>query len=360
MKGQLQLPPFIPRIERQRPHFEFLWAVRPPAAMVDLTHAKRIAAIDQPSHTEGRGFFPSETDVLLNSCINDSDLLEYSLGQELQIALQLDADYIIPYDLPVYGSMEKETRVENCMEIAAATAELVALLSESTPTDEREAIAAELAVDVDAVNESGLDVLPLIKGREPDEREIMYNTLHSLQKQLDWQPPATVKYGVQHMTVGTNGHYNQLRDEIETLIDERSDASILVIGVGSPTGQYSLEGLPAGVVAGAGLNAWKSRLDVQEALITTTSPTRICEQFESLLENAATATNNLEGRNTPGEDPSRDDDTAKGWAWTQIPEQYGSRPQYREARDRSISPDLSTESKGAIDPSDEEQLSQNR
>jgi len=325
--------------------------------MIDLTHAKRIAVIDNPSDTDRCGFFPPETDVILNSCINDSDLLEYSLGQELQIALQLDADYIIPYDLPVYGSLEKDTRVENCMEIAAATADLVALLSESTPTAERDAIAAELAVDIDAVTESGLDVLPLIKGREPDERQIIYSTLDKLQQQLDWQPPATVKYGVQHMTVGSNGHYNQLRNEIETLIAERPDPSILVIGVGSPTGQYSLDGLPAGVVAGAGLNAWRSRLNVRGALINNTSPTRICEQFESILENAGTATGNLSRRNTPGEGPSQNGDTNDPWTWTPMPEQYGNRPLYREARDRAISPDLSTAAKGAIDPTDEEQMS---
>ncbi len=237
----------IPKIERQRSHHRFLWAVRPPAVMVDLIHASRIVMYEEP-------FFPPETQVILTSTISDAALAEFSFVDELQIINKLEPDYVIPFDFPVYGDMDAEEREENIRQILQGTIDMDYLFGELSPGEINQVV-DETEIPKECLSESkGPVVIPLIKGATKEEREQFYSVIKTL------NPPFIAKYGVQYMTIGGGGGYPALRRDIETIEDEFDGYPLIVIGLLSPSGKYSLEGLPDSVIGGAGLNQWVNRI----------------------------------------------------------------------------------------------------
>lgn len=240
----------IPRVERQQTHYEFLWGVRPPYAMVDLTHGARIAAVDQR-------FFPPETDIILTSTISDEDLARYTFIDELRIVRNLDPDYYLPFDFPVYGDMDPEKRTEFIEQVATGTRDMDYLLGD-IPMETVESIAKDLNVDVSLIEKSqDTEIIPLIKGTTAEERNTM------LEVATDIDAPCIAKYGVQYMTVSGSGNYPALNETLHAIHQESDGYPLLVIGLLSPTGRYSLEHVPDNVIGGAGLNQWKKRINVQ-------------------------------------------------------------------------------------------------
>lgn len=215
--------------------------------MVGLTHAARIAMHDGV-------FFPSETTVILTSTISDAQLVQYTFADELRITRALTPDYVLPFDFPVYGDMDPDHRREHVEQVAAGTADMHRILG-TTPPDEVERICSEKNLPRSLVEPvQSTTVIPLIKGTTPTERRVILDTAD----QLD--APAIAKYGVQYMTVGSNGSYPELQTDLEHINDESNEYPTLVVGLLSPDGRYSLDGLPDNVVAGAGTNQWVQRV----------------------------------------------------------------------------------------------------
>lgn len=246
----------IPRVEHQETHYKFLWEVRPPYAMVDLTHASRIVMNDTM-------FFPEETSTILTSTISDSDLSEYTFKDELRIVRKFNPDFYIPFDFPVYSDMPSEDRQEFVTQVATGTRDMATILDtlpEDTITDivDKTSLTRELVEPVQDTT-----IIPLIKGTTPEERDIM------LQVATDIDAPCIAKYGVQYMTIGGSGNFPALNKTLHDIHKESNGYPTIVIGLLSPTGKYSLEQVPENVIGGAGLNQWRKRIDTTSQSIDT-------------------------------------------------------------------------------------------
>jgi len=240
----------IPRIERQQAHYEFLWAVRPPAAMTNLIHARRMLMHDETA----RDFFPPETDVLVTSTIPDDDLREFSFEDELRLVREFAPDHYLPFDFPVYGDMDADTRMEHVRQVAAGTLDMNQIFSRFSAA-QASRVANDLSLPRDLVTgEADTGILPLIKGTSRSERAVMERTAR------DVGAPLMAKYATQYMTVPGSGNYPALQDDLEAIDEETASYPMLVVGLLSPSGRYSLEGLPDNVVAAAGGSQWRTRV----------------------------------------------------------------------------------------------------
>lgn len=264
----------IPRIERQQSHYEFLWAVRPPAAMTNLVHARRMLMHDESA----QDFFPPETTVLVTSTIPDEDLREFSFEEELRLVRQFDPDHYLPFDFPVYGDMDADTRAEHVRQVAAGTLDMDHVLSRLSAA-EASRVANDLSLPRELViGESDTGVLPLIKGTSRGERAVMERTAR------DVDAPLMAKYATQYMTVPGSGNYPALRDDLEAIYEETAGYPMLVVGLLSPSGRYSLEGLPNNVVAAAGGSQWRERVSPGSS-----TPEEMREAYHELATEVAEA-----------------------------------------------------------------------
>jgi len=259
----------IPRVEYQESHYRFLWAVRPPTVMVGLIHAGRIAMHDAD-------FFPPETNVILTSTVSDGKLAQYSFGDELRIIRAIQPKWVLPFDFPVYGDMDPDRRESHIEQVAAGTRDMAYILGNLTD-DEVQRVCDVKDLPHDLVEPvQNTTVLPLLKGTTPEERE-------KLVTEAD-QPAAPVlaKYGAQYMTVGGSGNYPALVEDLEAINDETDGHPLLVVGLLSPDGRYSLEGVPDNVVAAAGMNQWLKRVEPNSS-----TPDEMRDAFEDLYTRVA-------------------------------------------------------------------------
>ena len=298
----------IPRVERQRSHRRFLWAVRPPAAMTDLVHARRMLMHGETASM----FFPPETDVLLTSTIPDDELMRLSFADEVRTVVAFEPDRHLPFDFPVYGDMDAERRVDHVRQVAAGTLDMAALLdgsesgvperdaaAEGPPSGvgDRDAADGETgAVEGDAgdgnatpgsnlsarvlreARECSTRLLPLMKGTTSGERGICERVAEEI------EAPVAAKYGTQYMTVPGSGNYPALRRVLESIDEETGGMPMLVVGLLSPEGKYSLEGVPDNVVAAAGQNQWRERVSPRSS-----SPAEMRAAYAALDREVAAA-----------------------------------------------------------------------
>lgn len=242
----------IPRVERQQTHYDFLWNVKPPAAMIGIDHASRVAMHDQE-------FFPDETDVVLTSTISDSKLATYSFEDELRIIHEIKPDWIIPFDFPVYGDMDTETRKEHVRQVSNGARDLQYILNVADE-GEIETISNIKSIPKHLIKPT-LDatVIPLVKGVTEPERQICISTGDEM------NAPIYAKYGTQYMTVGGNGSYPQLCRDLNKIQTESNNHPLLVIGLLSPSGKFSLEGVPENITAAAGTNQWLKHVEPKKS-----------------------------------------------------------------------------------------------
>jgi len=237
----------IPRIERQQSHHEFLWAVRPPTVMIGITHAARIAMHDG-------SFFPPETSVVLTSTISDSDLSTYTFEDELRIIREINPEWVIPFDFPVYGDMNAERRMRHVKQVANGAQDMQYILGELSD-EEINRVTEIKDIERELVEPTqDTTVIPLIKGVVPNERQKIINTGETI------NAPIYAKYGAQYMTVGGNGSHPELCKDLKSIQRESNDHPTMVIGLLSPEGRYSLESVPSNIVAAAGMNQWIKRV----------------------------------------------------------------------------------------------------
>lgn len=260
----IELPGCIPRVERQESHQKFLWSVRPPIAMIGLKHAARVAAYND-------SFFPPETDIILTSTIADNTLASYTFEDELRIIRALNPKWVIPFDFPVYGDMEYDKRIEHATQVANGVIDMNYILGE-TPDEAVDEISEIKNIDPSLIKPvQDTEVIPLIKGVNSDVREKTITAGERI------NAPIYAKYAAQYMTVGGNGNYPELVNDLHDIQDETDNHPILLIGLQSPTGQFSLEGVPENVVAGSGMNQWLKYVEPRSR-----SPERMREGYAEL------------------------------------------------------------------------------
>lgn len=215
----------VPRIEYQQAHRDFLGAVRPPTAMMNLVHVRRAL---KNGHTAD-SLFPERTTVVTTTTVADNRLARLLPDQEVAMIRAFGPDYHVPTDFPVYGEMDADRRRENVRRVAAGT--------------------RKLAREVDAT------VLPLIKGTTPAERAVCERVV------ADLDPPAATVYATQYTTVPSNRQFPAIRERLSAVEEETDGHPVLVIGYMNPDDpvqnrQHSLRAVPESVVAAAGLNQW--------------------------------------------------------------------------------------------------------
>jgi len=216
----------VPRIEKQYAHQDFLEAVRPTAALINIIHVRRLL---KAGHTAA-SWFPEETTVLTTTTVADNRLARINWSQELAFIKAFEPDYHLPTDYPVYGDMDPERRVENTKRCAKGTLYAAEQLAD-TPTS----------------------VVPLIKGTNGGERYICEAVATDLEADL------VAKYGSQYFTVPGSGQFPALRDDVQAIADEIGDHQrIFVIGAMSPSGKFGVQKLPEKVCAVAGSRWYKS------------------------------------------------------------------------------------------------------
>ncbi len=245
--------------------------------MVDLIHAARIAMHDDE-------FFPPETDVILTSTISDATLAQYTFEDELRIIRAIKPRWVLPFDFPVYGDMDPGRRETHLAQIAGGARDMQHILG-PLPDDEIQRVCEVKDLPRELVEPvQNTTVIPLVKGTTPDERGIVYTAADDL------SAPLIAKYGVQYMTVGGNGSYPALCEDLATINAETTGHPTLIIGLLSPSGRYSLEGVPENVVAAAGTNQWLKHVEP-----TSNSPSEMQEAFEAFY-NAVADTLNVDVR----------------------------------------------------------------
>lgn len=236
--------------------------------MVDLIHAARVAMHEDE-------FFPPQTSAIVTSTISDRKLAQYTFEDELRILRALEPEFAIPFDFPVYGDMPDDQRETHVQQVAAGVTDMAYIMSE-LPADEVDRVCDVKDLPRELVEPvQDTTILPLTKGTTPDERGIMVDTAERV------SAPVLTKYGVQYMT-GSAGNYPKLREVLEHIDAESDSYPMLVIGLLSPSGMFSLEGLPDNVVAAAGLNQW-----VKHVKPASNSPDEMREAFEEFYNEVA-------------------------------------------------------------------------
>lgn len=228
----------IPRVEFQQAHHEFLQTVRPPAAMLNIVHARRLLKAGWTTDE----WFPEETAVITTTTVADNQLARFSPNAEWGIVRCIEPAYHIPADFPVYGDMDPSIRMARAEAVATGTRVMHRALQGSRTT-----------------------VLPLIKGTTPEERAVCYEAVEEV------DPPAIVKYATQYFTVSGNRQFYGLSDALTAITAETDgEYPIITLGFLSPDGKYSLRELPDEVpVRGAsGCPTWIKRVRPRSATAT--------------------------------------------------------------------------------------------
>lgn len=213
----------VPSIEADPAHLRFVDVVRPEATLLNLTEARRL--LNRDSLTAA---FPEETALITTSTVADRHASEW--GDELDLIRTLQPTLHIPADGPVYTTqqpIQRGTTTLDCLEGAAWMRDQLA----GTETD----------------------VLPLLKGIHPRERELCYRVFDRLgYKQCAF-------YAGQYFSGGAGPV--ELAHDL-TQITEATDCTIVGLGVLAPG---CLRRLPEAVTAAAGINAWREAVEPQSA-----------------------------------------------------------------------------------------------
>ena len=185
--------------------------------MLPVTHARRF--LKQGVTAEAL----TDADVITTSTIPDEELSTFNWEEERDIVQSFNPRYHIPTDYALYADMEPEDQIGNLRSLMDGT----------------EWMAGQLEND-------RTEIIPLVKGYTPEEREICYDTFDSLG--FDY----ISFYGSQYFG-GSNGRsINRLEKDVRTVISEYSPSGLLLIG---PQTQSALSRFPPEVVAAAG-NRW--------------------------------------------------------------------------------------------------------
>jgi hypothetical protein len=246
IQARAPLRGFVPRIEGHEAHHRFLWAVRPPMAMISILRARQLL---RNGHTATE-WAPPETTVITSTTVPDEKLSHIPIHKgsekyqadrasnnpnrsdrltEGEIVEQFEADVHIPADYPVYGDMSEEEQVENARKCAEGTL----YMAERLPDD--------------------IGVLPLIKGEIPEARRYCEAAAAALGGEM------AAVYLTQHYSVGGGGGPHAARNLVRKITNETGgDIPLLTIGAASPR---ELEAMPESVSAGSAMHRWLTAVE---------------------------------------------------------------------------------------------------
>lgn len=222
----------VRRVQAQQAHEDFMQALPcEDAVMLKVTAVETLLR----HRGEVRGtYFPDSSQVITSGMIHDEELAELRWTQERNAVQSFDPDFHVPTDYPVYGDMEKETRIGNIEKMMQGT----------------EWMHEELQGDA-------IQLLPLVKGFSPEERAICYNTLREL------EIPYCVYYGAQYFGGAMGNGINKLNQDVREVVSELDLEGILLVGLQSRRG---LAKMPPEVVAAAG-QRWIRKSQLREVPI---------------------------------------------------------------------------------------------
>ncbi|RYJ15437.1 hypothetical protein ELS19_12475 [Halogeometricum borinquense] len=177
-------------------------------------------------------YFPDDFSVITSGVIHDDSLKELRWTQERNAAEAFSPDFHIPTDYPVYGNMEKETRLENIKKMMDGTEWMYEQLEDSE-----------------------IKILPLVKGFSSEERAVCYETLRKL------DIPYCAYYGAQYFGGKMGNGINKLNEDVREVVSELDVEGMLLIGLQSRNG---LSKMPPEVVAAAG-QRWIKKSGLRES-----------------------------------------------------------------------------------------------
>jgi hypothetical protein len=203
-------------VEPQHAHREFL-DQNPyvSTVLLRITHVQTLVNRGETADT----YFEDDVTVITSTTINDRRLAQLGWQEELELIKEFEPDYHIPCDYPVYKAWDEGRRKQHILDCLEGTIWIA-----------------------DRLEDTGTQVIPLLKGETPEEREYCYKVF---EEQLGTN--YCVFYGTQYFTAGV-GFYKLLED-IQKVVSEAPQLQILLMGLQYPGW---LEELPPQVVAAAG------------------------------------------------------------------------------------------------------------
>lgn len=207
----------VRRVQAQRAHENFMGEF--PAEDTVMMKIDAVERLLNRGHVRG-SYFPDDFTVISSGIIHDDKLKELRWKQEGFAVDSFGPHFHIPTDYPVYGDMEKETRIENIENMMEGTRWMHGFL-QSTDTK----------------------TLPLVKGYSPEERAICYETLRDLGTSY------CAFYGSQYFGGEMGNGINKLNEDVRDVVSELDLDGMLLIGLQSRNG---LEKMPPEVTAAAG------------------------------------------------------------------------------------------------------------
>lgn len=233
-------------VEPQQAHQEFI--------EVDSANPTVLLRLSQVPHLLNRGedadsYFGPECTVITTTTVHDGWLATTGWRDERNLVQEFGPDFHIPCDYPVYKGFDPEKRRKHIRWYLRG-----------------------LFWMVDELAETSTELLPLIKGETPSERQLCYRVFDALDVQYG------VFYGTQYYQ--ENVGFYQLLSDIHHVVSERPDLHLMLIGLQSPR---RLGQLPPQVVAAAG-QRW-----IREVGLRDCSPETACQRylsFERAVEEA--------------------------------------------------------------------------
>lgn len=218
----------IPLIEPQHAHVEFLDSVPEISqVLVRLSDVDRLLSRSQTA----KSYFPSGIEVITTSTVNDEYLSGLHWLDEFEMIREFDPDYHIPCDIPIYRGTDRSERRNR---IQKYLNRMLAFAQESTDTR--------------------ISIIPLPKALTHEEWRVVKPVFDVLGVEF------YAFYGTQYFL--ESGGFGELLKDIQLGVSMMPNRDILLIGLLSPSMLYQL---PPQVTAAAGLNQWRTRVQLREA-----------------------------------------------------------------------------------------------
>lgn len=195
--------------------------------MVNIRDARRLVKRDETADS----FYGSETSVVVTTTVSDEILDLVRWEDELEIIEEFAPAYHIPADYSTYNADSATVREQNITECMEGTLWMDQQLQD-TPTQ----------------------VIPIVKGTTPFEREICYQTFDRLDTGY------AAFYVAQYFTGGDGIRIGELVEDVTTIAEEY-EGDLVLIGLLSSA---FLARMPTAVVAAAGLNGWRNAVKPRE------------------------------------------------------------------------------------------------
>lgn len=222
---QTLLSGFTPRIEAQETHQEFLHVVKPDAALLPITHARRLVKREETAES----WSPDSVTIVTTTTVADDALARLGFETERDIVEAFEPTAHIPTDHAVYGDDPQEKREEGAAACARGTRWMDAQLAESRTA-----------------------VVPLIKGSTPQVRSITERAAAGVDADM------VGFYAGQYETTAWAKRKATLNHDLRGIARETNGLPVLVIGA---TGWRTVVDMPENVVGVAGLWRWRTAVE---------------------------------------------------------------------------------------------------